>query len=125
MNTLLETKRLIIRRWIPEIDAEQVFEIYGDVEVMRFIGTGKTEASIETQRQSLQAAIERYKQSNNITTGAWAIVEKESATIVGTILLKQLPDTKRQPTNDYEVGWHLRKVSWGKGGSNGSSKGNN
>ncbi|MGB3636489.1 MAG: GNAT family N-acetyltransferase [Rivularia sp. (in: cyanobacteria)] len=115
MTALLKTERLIIRRWIPEIDAEQAFEIYGDAEVMRFIGTGKTEASIETQRQSLEAAIERYKQSNNNTTGAWAIAEKQSAIVVGTILLKQLPDTKRQPTNDYEVGWHLRKASWGKG----------
>ncbi len=115
MITLLETEGLIIRRWIPEIDAKQAFEIYGDVEVMRYIGTGKTEASIETQRQSLEAAIERYKQSDNTTTGAWAIVEKQSITIVGTILLKQLPDINRQPTNDYEVGWHLRKASWGKG----------
>ncbi|WP_414623933.1 GNAT family N-acetyltransferase [Calothrix sp. CCY 0018] len=115
MITLLETERLIIRRWIPEIDAKQAFEIYGDAEVMRYIGTGKTEASIETQRQSLEAAIERYKQSDNTTTGAWAIVEKQSTTIVGTILLKQLPDINRQPTNDYEVGWHLRKASWGKG----------
>ena len=46
MTSLLETQRLIIRRWIPEIDAKQVFQIYGDAEVMRFIGTGKTEASI-------------------------------------------------------------------------------
>ena len=115
MITLLETERLIIRRWIPEIDAKQAFEIYGDAEVMRYIGTGKTEASIETQRQSLEAAIERYNQSDNTTTGAWAIVEKQSTTIVGTILLKQLPDINRQPTNDYEVGWHLRKASWGKG----------
>ena len=115
MDKLLETERLIIRRWNPEIDAEQAFEIYGDAEVMRFIGTGKTEANIETQRQSLEAAIERYKQNNNTSTGAWAIVEKESATVVGTILLKQLPDINRQPTNDYEVGWHLRKAFWGKG----------
>ncbi|AFY57096.1 acetyltransferase, ribosomal protein N-acetylase [Rivularia sp. PCC 7116] len=115
MTSLLETERLIIRRWIPEIDAEQAFAIYGDAQVMRFIGTGKTEASIETQRRSLEAAIERYKQSNNTATGAWAIVEKESKIVVGTILLKQLPDTKSKPTQDYEVGWHLRKASWGKG----------
>ncbi len=115
MNALLETQRLIIRRWIPEIDAEEAFAIYGDAQVMRFISTGKTQASIETQRQSLETAIERYKQSNNTTTGAWAIVEKESSTLIGTILLKQLPDINRQPTQDYEVGWHLRKASWGKG----------
>lgn len=123
MNALLETQRLIIRRWIPEIDAKQAFEIYGDAEVMRFIGTGKTEASIETQRQSLEAAIERYKQSNNNTTGAWAILEKQSAIVVGTILLKQLPDINRQPTQDYEVGWHLKKASWGKGYATEAAKG--
>jgi [ribosomal protein S5]-alanine N-acetyltransferase len=50
MTTLFETQRTIVRNWIPEEDAAQAFEIYGDREVMRFIGDGKTAASIEEVR---------------------------------------------------------------------------
>ena len=113
MTTTFQTQRLIIRRWIPEADAAQVFEMYSDPEVTRFI-RGMVEESVEAQQAKLQQAIDRYAQLNN-GTGAWAIVEKETGQIVGTILLKQLPDNEGKPTPDYEVGWHLRKASWAKG----------
>ncbi len=113
MTTIYQTQRLIIRRWIPEADAVQVFEMYSDPEVMRFIG-GMIEESVEAQQAKLQQVIDRYTQLNN-GTGAWAIVEKETGQIVGTVLLKQLPDNESKPTQDYEVGWHLRKAYWAKG----------
>ncbi|MEH1836616.1 MAG: GNAT family N-acetyltransferase [Nostoc sp.] len=114
MTILLETERLIIRSWIPERDAEQAFVMYSDPEVTHFLGKASRPASIESQRQRLIEGIERMHQRNN-GTGSWAIVEKETTTIVGTILLLQLPDKDGLPTQDYEVGWHLRRASWGKG----------
>ncbi|MFN6514258.1 MAG: GNAT family N-acetyltransferase [Nostoc sp. CreGUA01] len=114
MTNLLETDRLIIRTWIPERDAEQAFAIYSDPEVTYFLGNGSRVTSIESQRQRLVDNIERSQRRNN-GTGSWAIVEKETTTIVGTILLKQLPDKDGLATQDYEVGWHLRRASWGKG----------
>lgn len=57
---------------------------------------------------------ERYSQLND-GSGFWAVVEKETAIVVGAILLKTLPDNHGSPTQDYEVGWHLRRISWGKG----------
>jgi len=114
MTILLETERLIIRSWIPDDDAEQVFAIYSNPEVTYFLGSAAPVASIKSQRQRLIDSIERYKRLNN-GTGAWAIVEKATAVIAGTILLKQLPDYHGLPTQDYEVGWHLRRDVWGKG----------
>jgi [ribosomal protein S5]-alanine N-acetyltransferase len=114
MTNLLETDRLIIRSWIPERDAEQAFAIYSDPKVTYFLGNGSRVTSIESQRQRLIENIERSHLRNN-GTGSWAIVEKETTTIVGTILLKQLPDKDGLPTQDYEVGWHLRRASWSKG----------
>jgi [ribosomal protein S5]-alanine N-acetyltransferase len=114
MPTIFETARLIVRDWIPDEDSEQAFEIYGDPEVMRFIGNGETVDSIESLRQRLQQVCDRYTQLNN-GTGYWAIVEKETGKIAGSVILKQLPDNEGQPTSDYEVGWHLRRDSWGKG----------
>ena len=91
MTNLLETERLIVRSWIPEFDAEQAFKIYGDPEVMRFIGNGQTEKSVDSQRENLTKAIKLYQKLNN-GTGSWALVEKQSREIiVGAILLKQLP----------------------------------
>jgi RimJ/RimL family protein N-acetyltransferase len=104
MTFLLETERLIIRSWIPECDAEQAFVIYNDPEVTHFLGSRVT--SVESQRLRL---------INENGNGSWAIVEKETTTIVGTILLEQLPDKDGLLTQDYEVGWHLRRASWGKG----------
>ncbi|MBW4614529.1 MAG: GNAT family N-acetyltransferase [Desmonostoc vinosum HA7617-LM4] len=114
MTHLFETERLIIRNWIPEHDAEQTFEIYSDPKVTYFLGNGSPVATIESQRQRLIDNLERSRRRNN-GTGSWAMVEKATNTIVGTILLKQLPDKDGLPTQDYEVGWHLRHASWGQG----------
>ncbi|MBW4628564.1 MAG: GNAT family N-acetyltransferase [Brasilonema octagenarum HA4186-MV1] len=113
MTEIFQTQRLIIRQWSPEADAAQALEIYGDPDVMCFL-SGKPEESEQTQRASLQRVIERYAQLNN-GTGAWAIIQKQIGEIVGTILLKTLPDNQGKPTQDYEVGWHLKKAAWGKG----------
>ncbi|WP_193198113.1 GNAT family N-acetyltransferase [Nostoc sp. MG11] len=114
MTPLFETERLIIRTWIPESDAEQAFEIYNDPEVTYFLGNGARVPTLELQRQRLIENIERSRRRNN-GTGSWAIVDKQTTTIVGTILLKELPEKDSLLTHDYEVGWHLRRTSWGKG----------
>jgi [ribosomal protein S5]-alanine N-acetyltransferase len=67
-----------------------------------------------SQRQRLNNIIQRYSPTTN-GTGHWAVVEKETATVVGAIILGQLPDSDRQPTEDYEISWHFRRASWGKG----------
>ncbi|MBD1995515.1 GNAT family N-acetyltransferase [Leptolyngbya sp. FACHB-541] len=113
MAILTETERLVIRNWIPQDDAEQAFEIYGDPEVMRFIGGGKEE-NVETQRRSLQQRTDRTAALNN-GTGFWAIADKETGEIFGTVILKQLPDNDGNLTSEIEVGWHLKKAAWGKG----------
>ena len=112
MSSLFESDRLLIRDWNPQLDAPAAFAIYGDREVMKFIR--KPDANIKAVQQRLEERIERYKQYNN-GTGTWAIVEKETEQIVGCILLIQLPDNNLDPTEDYEIGWHLRRASWGKG----------
>jgi RimJ/RimL family protein N-acetyltransferase len=114
MTALFQTDRLVIRDWQPQQDALQAFEIYGDPEVTRFIGNSQTEESVEAVRDRLQKTVDYYHSLGN-GTGSWAIVEKETAQIVGAILLKQLPDQDSIPTQDYEIGWHLRRLSWGKG----------
>lgn len=114
MAVLLTTERLTIRPWQPECDAEQAFVIYGDREVMRFVGKGQPDRTVGETRDRLQQRVNLYRHRHN-GTGLWAVVETETAAIVGTILLVQLPDACGTPTSDYEIGWHFRRASWGKG----------
>ncbi|MEL7036050.1 MAG: GNAT family N-acetyltransferase [Cyanobacteria bacterium J06592_8] len=112
MSILFTTDRLIIRHWEPEQDASQAFQIYGDRDVMSFISPPL--ATVEMVRSRLQDRIERARNSQN-GTGSWAVVDKETKEIFGAVLLVRLPDNDGIPTEKYEIGWHFRKASWGKG----------
>jgi RimJ/RimL family protein N-acetyltransferase len=114
MTILFQTERLIVRTYEPQQDACQAFAIYGDPEVMRFIGNGQAQENITGVCSLLKQRIKHYQSRNN-GTGLWAVVDKITKEIIGTILLVQLPDNNGLPTSDYEIGWHFRRVSWGKG----------
>ncbi|MGB5971599.1 MAG: GNAT family N-acetyltransferase [Spirulinaceae cyanobacterium] len=114
MNKEFITQRLLLRPWQPQQDAQAAWEIYGDREVMRYIGDGKVEKSITSVRDRLQLNVDRYDALNN-GTGYWAAVEKATGQLIGAIILKQLPDAEGKLTQDVEIGWHLRRRSWGQG----------
>lgn len=112
MIVLAETERLIIRTWIPEADAEPAFWIYSDPEVTHFL---KTQVhSVKEGQNLLERWMTRATQLNN-GTGWWAILNKETQEVLGTVILLQLLNSERRLTQDYEVGWHLKKSAWGKG----------
>ncbi|NMG05556.1 GNAT family N-acetyltransferase [Brasilonema sp. UFV-L1] len=113
MTEIFQTQRLIIRQWIPEADAAQAFEIYGDSEVVRFLSCNQQQ-SVEDVQIKLQRLVENDARLNN-GTGIWAIVEKQTREIIGSVLVQQLPDNEDKVTQDYAVGWHLKKAAWGKG----------
>jgi RimJ/RimL family protein N-acetyltransferase len=112
MTTIAQTDRLIISAWIPEADAESAFQIYSAPEVTRFLITKAS--SIEDALKILQRWEAISAQLNN-GSGLWAVVSKETQEIVGTIILIPLRDEAEQWTQDYEIGWHLKKSAWGNG----------
>lgn len=112
MTVIAETDRLIIRTWMPFEDAEQALEMYSDPEVTRFLITKASD--IEQVVSILERWVKTANQLNN-GTGLWAIVLKETGEIVGTIVLILLKDNDGRFTQDYEIGWHLKKSAWGKG----------
>ena len=110
----LESDRLILRSWNPDSETESAFEIYGDPEVMQWIGDGTTVEDIATLRERLRQRNQQCLDLND-GTGLWAVVEQKTGYPIGTVILKRLPDGEGRLTADWEVGWHLRKASWGKG----------
>lgn len=108
--TLFETDRLRIRPWtLSDADVASAFAIYGDPEVAHFISSTGPEPDIETQRAKLAFILERDKARDD-DLGYWAMVEKATGRILGSIILKPLPGWP-----EIEVGWHLGRFAWGQG----------
>lgn len=110
-----QTERLIARPWQIE-DAEAALSLYGDPEVVRYLGSMKPMVDVTEVRAYLEKVLNRY--GPDPTYGMWALVEKDSGEIVGSTLLKPLPEHE-----EIEVGWHLARRHWGKGYATESAKG--
>jgi ribosomal-protein-alanine N-acetyltransferase len=112
MTPFLQTERLIIRHWHPQSDAVAAFEIYGDPAVMHYIR--EPQKSIADVQVYLEQRVERDHNCDN-GTGSWPVIEQKTRQLIGAILLQQLPDNTGQLTQDFEIGWHFRRSSWGQG----------
>ena len=110
MGPTLYTPRLQLREWSVD-DADAALEIYGDPEVVQFLGNSERVPDLGAQRLWLAERIERYHGPASDGLGAWAMVERDTEQVVGAMLLKRLPPSD----HEIEVGWHLARRVWGKG----------
>ena len=103
---ILDTQRLHLRKFAPN-DAEDLVELFGDVEVMRFLQGVKTRLEIE---QWLTLVFESYRKKN---FGPWAILSKNKSGLMGYcgLYLQQNVDGR----NEIELLYSLKKRYWGKG----------
>ncbi len=99
----LETERLTLKMWAKK-DAAALFEYAKDPDVGPNAGW-KPHANIGESRMIIDQLFRR-----NMT---WAIVEKETGTIVGSIGFEE--DKYRPDINSREMGYSLAKSRWGKG----------
>lgn len=112
MSLRFETERLLIRDWQLPKDATAALQIYGNPNVTKFLRSIRPETA--SVCEYLSQKLDKYQLLNN-GTGWWAITEKNTGEIVGSIILQLLPDHQGNPTSDYEIGWHLGYDHWGKG----------
>ena len=101
----LETERLLLRMWREESDFEAYARICADPEVMRYLG-GKPFSRLEAWRH--MAGVIGHWQLRGY--GHWAVEEKASGQFIGRLGL-QYPEG----WPGFEIGWTLRRESWGKG----------
>ncbi len=102
----LETERLILRMF-RESDFKQYSKICADPEVMRFLrSAGKPPTAFEVWRQ--MAFFIGHWQFRGY--GMWAVEEKASGDLVGRIGFLYPAGWP-----DFELGWTLRRESWGRG----------
>lgn len=118
MTPVFETERLFaLRRWLPE-HAPAALTLYGDPEVVRYIG-GLLVPDLEAMRARIQVLADKYARYGDLLVGGFPVAEKATGDLVGTALLKFLPAKDASgalvDTADLEIGWHLARRAWGRG----------
>ncbi|MDQ3323286.1 MAG: GNAT family N-acetyltransferase [Acidobacteriota bacterium] len=106
MKEILQTDRLIIRTWVFN-DADALFEICRDSEVMLHIGTGEPYKSIDEAYQFLNWAVS-YQKNNRFCR--WAVIEKANRKIIGSCGFARLENS-----GEIELGYLFARNEWGNG----------
>jgi RimJ/RimL family protein N-acetyltransferase len=114
MTVLLETERLVLRRFTPD-DLDDLVALHNDPEVMFFINAGAPSPPEEV-RGFLNHCLARYERGDGY--GIFAAVEKSTSRFLGWFHLR--PGEGAGP-DEPELGYRLVRSAWGQGfGTEGS-----
>jgi ribosomal-protein-alanine N-acetyltransferase len=116
----LETVRLRLRGFTDsDADAQLLFELDSDPEVMRYIGPYRM-PTVEAYRERLQTYWLPYYTAHP-TRGFWAVIEKAPDRFAGWCFARPATEYKfaaeagwTRPT-DLELGYRFRRAVWGRG----------
>lgn len=109
MRIYLETERLFLRR-LTAADVDHLYELHNDPDVMRYLNGGKHTPRHVIENQTLPKMLRHYGRSPHF--GFWAAIEKYTGEFVGWFEFR--PPQPDDP-EVVELGYRLRKSSWGKG----------
>lgn len=103
----IQTRRLLIRSFIPQ-DAKELHErVFGDEEAMKFIPRGAS-PSLERTRASVERFM-RHEREHGF--GLWAVELKESGELIGDCGLYLVQGVGPE----VEVAYHFGRDWWGQG----------
>ena len=102
---ILITDRLFLRTW-EENDFRLARSLWGDADVMTFLGGPISDERVREKMQAEMACLEKHG------VQYWPIFEKQSDEFVGCCGLRPWVYT---PPEGHELGFHLMKTKWGQG----------
>ena len=109
MQIFLETERFVLRRFT-ESDVDNLLDLDGDPEVMRFLTGGRPTPREEIQTGTLPRFIHYYERFTDF--GFWAAVEKPTGEFLGWF---EFHPPEGDDPEEVELGYRLRRSAWGKG----------
>lgn len=111
----MTSKRLLLREW-RDADADFVLDLCSRWEVQRFIGA---QPRVIRDHDEALATIARWRGRKDAMHGVWAVEDRHSGRLLGTLLLVGiLASSDRQPlppTGETEIGWYFHPDAWGNG----------
>jgi RimJ/RimL family protein N-acetyltransferase len=105
-HPFLETNRLVLRRFT-KADLENLVELHGDPEVMRFT-TGRPTPRQIIERETLPLFFDFYRRYPSY--GYWAAIEKPAGEFVGWFHLRP---AEGEPEDELEIGYRLKRSALG------------
>ena len=109
MQVVLQTERVVLRRFT-EDDVDNLVELDGDPDVMRFLNGGKPTPREVIQHDILPGYLRYYRRFEGF--GRWAAIERGTGEFLGWFHFG--PAEGAEP-GEVELGYRLRKAAWGKG----------
>ncbi|MBD0690824.1 GNAT family N-acetyltransferase [Streptomyces sp. CBMA123] len=109
MHAFLETERLVLRPFT-DADADALFTLDDDPEVMRFINGGEPTSPETVRAKVLPRLLHDYPCFG--TRGYWAAEEASTGTFLGWFEFRPLDEHSPAVV---ELGYRLNRSSWGRG----------
>ena len=108
-HVILETPRLSLREFT-EDDAENLFELNSDPEVMRYLTGGLPTPREEISDRIIPFHLDAYQRLNRL--GTWAAETAGSGEFLGWFHFRPGPDGD---TANIDLGYRLRRAAWNHG----------
>jgi len=109
MHVILATPRLAIRQFT-EDDADNLFNLNSDPEVMRYLTGGRPTPRQEIRSQIIPFHLAVYRQLDRL--GTWAAESTTTGEFLGWFHLRPSPDND---ITNVELGYRLGRSAWNKG----------
>jgi RimJ/RimL family protein N-acetyltransferase len=106
---LLETERLILRRWT-ESDLTPLAAIHADPEVMTWLGDGPLSRKLS---DAYAWRCDEHFQQNGF--GPWAVERREDGTLIGVTGLRRVLWDDHPMAPSVEITWRQARFAWGQG----------
>ncbi len=103
---VIETERLLVRKWDIETDLDDALAFYGDEQTMEFIPGGVKDR--DKTKASLGRMIERDKEDG---FGIWPVAHKADRRVIGACGVFYIPEHG----SDVEIAWIFNKAYHGRG----------
>jgi RimJ/RimL family protein N-acetyltransferase len=110
MHIILETPRLVIRQFT-EDDVDNLFNLNGDPEVMRYLTGGRPIPRDEIRDQIIPVHLSVYDRLDRL--GTWAAESAATGEFLGWFHFR--PGHGSDDITNVELGYRLHRSSWNKG----------
>jgi RimJ/RimL family protein N-acetyltransferase len=109
MRIILQTRRLALRQFT-EDDTDNLFDLNGDLEVMRFLTGGRPTSREVMRDEVIPFHLDVYERLHRL--GTWAAVSSTTGEFLGWFHFRPGPDAD---VTNIDLGYRLRRSAWNKG----------